>query len=232
METPFPAGQSVACLSVRCALRAASGGVSVGDGAIFLEHQFLVAESVFADVDKRVEFGRIADGVSGSEGDEADNVVTGFELAGDGAFQSGHGCLQNRQSGVSGGAVDAGEGIGVRVKALAEVAKQHRVSFLHLVQDDSGAGCQPVDEPAGFIDGHGDLGRVEGGLLDPACQQTGLLSVWSGDCQNKNTAGDSSEDLSEQRDFGSGFRGFRSHDGGSGAEYSGLRFDRGVTVFW
>jgi len=38
-------------------------------------------------------------------------VVSGIELAGDGALESGHGCLQHRQSGVSGGTFNAGEGI-------------------------------------------------------------------------------------------------------------------------
>lgn len=66
-------------------------------------------------------------------------MVSGIKVAGDGAFESGHGCLQHRQSGVSGGTFNAGEGILAGLEAFAEVAKQQWITFLHLVQNDSGA---------------------------------------------------------------------------------------------
>jgi hypothetical protein len=183
-----------------------------------VEHQFSVAETVFADMNKRVEIGGISDWVSGSEGDEADHVVSGIEQAGNGAFECGHGSLQDWQSGHSGRAVDTGKGVGIGVKALSEVSKQQCVAFLDLIESDGCSRGQPVDEPAGFVDGHRHLGRVEGGLLDPAGEQSGFFAIRPCDCHDEDSAGDASEDLSEERCFRGGFGIFGCHWGWSGRE--------------
>ena len=52
-----------------------------------------------------------------------------------------------------------------------------------------------------------------------------MLSVWPGDCEDEDTAGDTSEDLSEQGDFGDGFGSFGSHVGCSGSECGWSRFE-------